>query len=442
VRRAAVLLAAVAGLVAAPAASAHPLGNFSFNHLSEVRISSDRVEVTYLLDQAEIPTFQERDESRAGVIADKRAEVLGGLGLTVDGRPRELTPASPPQLELRPGQGGLQTTRFELDLAASVNDARHVELHDGTFTGRLGWRAVVIKPGDGTAVRSDAPSGDPTNRLTQYPADLLASPLDRRDGTFEVGPGDGTVVAPQAEGGDAVKSGGEDGFAGLFANAASGQGVLVLLLIAAFGWGALHALSPGHGKAMVAAYLVGTRGGPRHAVALGAVVTVTHTIGVFALGLVTLALSQYVLPEDLYPWLTLVSGLLVVAVGAGVLRSRLRARAHEHHHHHHHDVSWKGVLGMGASAGLIPCPSALVVLLGAIAQHEVGLGLVLIVAFSLGLAATLTGLGLAVVYAGRLTTRLHMPPRVVTALPAVSAAVIVVVGCVLTAGAVPDVLSS
>jgi nickel/cobalt transporter (NicO) family protein len=218
----------------------------------------------------------------------------------------------------------------------------------------------------------------------------------------------------------------------------------VLLLLAAFGWGALHALSPGHGKAMVAAYLVGTRGRPRHAVALGAIVTVTHTIGVFALGLVTLALSQYVLPEDLYPWLTLASGLLVVAVGAGVLLSRMRAaRApHAHHHHHDHDVSWKGVVGMGASAGLIPCPSALVVLLGAIAQHEVGLGLVLIVAFSFGLAATLTALGLAVVYAGRLTTRLHVPARVVTALPAVSAGVIVVVGCVLTAGAVPQVLSS
>jgi len=101
--------------------------------------------------------------------------------------------------------------------------------------------------------------------------------------------------------------------------------VLVLLLLAAFGWGALHALSPGHGKSMVAAYLVGTRGTARHAVALGVTVTVAHTAGVFALGLVTLALSQYVLPEDLYPWLTLVSGLLVVTVGAGVLRSRIRA---------------------------------------------------------------------------------------------------------------------
>ena len=102
--------------------------------------------------------------------------------------------------------------------------------------------------------------------------------------------------------------------------------MLVFLLLAAFGWGALHALSPGHGKAMVAAYLVGTRGTPRDAVALGGIVTVTHTIGVFALGLVTLALSAYVLPEQLYPWLNLASGLLVVVVGVAVLRSRV-ARA-------------------------------------------------------------------------------------------------------------------
>src|SRR5213075_2878376 len=94
----------------------------------------------------------------------------------------------------------------------------------------------------------------------------------------------------------------------------------------AFGWGALHALSPGHGKTMVAAYLVGTRGTTRHAVALGAATTITHTAGVFALGLVTLALSQYVLPEDLYPWLNLASGLLVLGVGLAVLRSRRKSQ--------------------------------------------------------------------------------------------------------------------
>ena len=386
------------------------------------------------------------------------------------------------RLSFPDGQAGLSTTRYELALRAPAPGARRVRLEDRTYDGRVGWKAIVVEPGEGTAVRSQAPTGDPTRGLRRYPEDLLESPLDRRDATFAVAPGDGTVDAPRREGGESATTtaraeGG--GFAAIFDDAASGEGVLVVLLLAAFGWGALHALSPGHGKTMVAAYLVGTRGTARHALALGATVTVTHTIGVFALGVVALTLQQYVLPEDLFPWLTLASGLLVVAVGAGVLRSRVRwARArrsgghahdhshdhahghghshdHGHHHshehghshggkhHHHHmpeDLSWRGLVGMGAAAGLIPCPSALVVLLGAISQGEVALGLLLIVVFSLGLAGTLSALGLAVVYAKRLLPRLDLGGRLASALPALSALVIVGVGVMLTARAVPAVL--
>jgi nickel/cobalt exporter len=303
-------------------------------------------------------------------------------------------------------------------------------------------------------VRSSVPSGDPTNGLRSYPQDSLQSPLDERSASFTVRPGGGTLTAPKAAGAGSTttQNRGGDGFAGVFADAASGQGVLFLLLLVAFAWGALHALSPGHGKAMVAAYLIGTRGTARHAIGLGAIVTLTHTIGVFALGLVTLALSQYILPEDLYPWLNLAAGLLVVTVGLGVLRSRLRSvrkhrhpHGHDHGHEHDHDhdhripdrVTWKGLAGMGTAAGLIPCPSALVVLLGAIAQHEVGLGLLLILAFSLGLATTLTALGLVVVYARRLTSRFALPGRLTATLPPLSALLIVGVGFALTAQALP-----
>ncbi|MEA2479302.1 MAG: nickel/cobalt transporter (NicO) family protein [Thermoleophilaceae bacterium] len=434
-------------LIAAAPAGAHPLGNFSVNHEAIVSVSADRIDVTYLLDQAEIPTFQERGLAPGAVIARKRGEVDRRLHLVVDGRTVALTSAAAPSIAFPPGQGGLHTTHVRIPLVARVRHARRVELRDGTFPGRVGWRAVVARPGAGTDVRSTAPSNDPTGGLRRYPRDALRSPLDVRTARLDARPGNGSLTAPRTPGGAFEKQGGrsEDGFAGLFANAASGRGVLVLLLLAALGWGALHALSPGHGKTMVAAYLVGTRGRPRHAVALGAVVTVTHTIGVFALGGVTLALSQYVLPEQLYPWLTLASGLLVLVVGAGVLRSRLKARnahahAHSHHHHHHdhdHDVGWGSVLAMGASAGLLPCPSALVVLLAAISQHQVALGLVLILAFSLGLALTLTALGLAVVWARRLPARVRVPARLATTLPALSAAVIVAVGVVLTVQAVP-----
>ena len=440
------LVAAVAvALASASGATAHPLGNFSVNHLSTISVSGDHISVHYVLDQAEIPTVQEDNLSRTEVLRRKQQEVARRLVLTVDGRHAELSPAGAPKLSFPPGAGGLKTTRIELSLRAAVHTPHRVELHDGTFPGRIGWKAVVSAPGEGTAVRSTAPSGDPTGGLRRYPKDLLSSPLDQRDATFRVAPGDGTLIAPKGQAGGLAETRAEsDGFAGLFADAASGQGVLLLLLLAAFGWGALHALSPGHGKAMVAAYLVGTRGRPRHAIALGGTVTVTHTIGVFALGVVTLALSQYVLPEDLYPWLTLLSGLLVVTVGLGVLRSRARkARAHSHTHTHAHgpeELGWRGLLGMGAAAGLIPCPSALVVLLAAISQHEVALGLLLITAFSLGLAATLTGLGLVVVSA-----RKWIPPRLAAGrlaavLPAASALLIVGVGCVLTLKAVPGVV--
>jgi nickel/cobalt transporter (NicO) family protein len=436
--------------VLAPPASAHPLGNFSINHLTQVRISADQIEARYVLDQAEIPTFQERGLSANEVLRRKSTEVARALTLEVDGRPVPLQLEPGAKVSYPPGQGGLKLTRVELALTADVNDPRRVVVHDGTFPDRVGWKAVEILPGRGTAVRSNVYAQDPTNGLRSYPKDTLASPLDQRNASFAVAPGGGTVKAPEPppdyRSTTADRSG--DGFAGVFDRAASGDGVLFVLLLVAFGWGALHALSPGHGKAMVAAYLIGTRGTARHAIGLGAIVTFTHTIGVFMLGFVTLALSQYILPEDLYPWLNLVAGLLVVTVGLGVLRSRIRhVRAHSSHAHHHHDhdhshdvpdrVTWRGLAGMGAAAGLIPCPSALVVLLGAIAQHQVGLGLVLILAFSLGLAATLTGLGLAVVYAKRMLTKVRVPGLLVTALPAASAVLIVGVGLVLTAQAIP-----
>jgi nickel/cobalt transporter (NicO) family protein len=448
--RRAVLLALLALLALPAVASAHPLGNFSVNHIAQVSVSADRVDVRYILDQAEIPTFQERDVPDAEVLARKQAEVRKRLVLTVDGQPVPLRAAGQTSISHPPGAGGLRTTRVEIPLAAAVSAPaypagfagghRRVAVRDGTFPGRVGWHAVVPLPGRGTAVRSDVPAADPTGGLRRYPQDALSSPAAVRAATLSVAPGAGTLTAPD---GPRTRAGGDsrdDVLSRAFSDAAAGQGVLVLLLLTAFAWGALHALSPGHGKAMVAAYLVGTRGTARHAVALGATVTITHTAGVFLLGLVALGLSEYVLPEDLYPWLNLVSGLLVVGVGAYVLRKNLRRRKHHHHHHHHPEtLSWRGILAMGTAAGLIPCPSALVVLLGAVAQGEIALGMLMIVAFSLGLAATLTVLGIAVVNAGRVLSRLNVPSRVVTALPAVSAVLIVGVGLVLTLQAVPQV---
>jgi ABC-type nickel/cobalt efflux system permease component RcnA len=343
---------------------------------------------------------------------------------------------------------------MELPLTAAVHNPRSVQVGDQTFPDRVGWKAVVARPGTGTAVRSSAPSGDPTGGLRHYPKDMLSSPLAQRTASFAVTPGAGTLSAPKGAGGPTTTDRSGDGFAGVFADAAAGRGALLLLILAAFAWGAVHALSPGHGKTMVAAYLVGTRGTAKHAVGLGATVTITHTIGVFALGLVALLLAQFILPEQLYPWLSLVSALLVLGIGVSVLRSRLRARKHGHghdhdhghghghdhgHHHDHEAPSKKTILALGASAGILPCPSALVVLLAALASHQIPLGIALIVVFSLGLAATLTCLGLLVVYAKRLSTRLRVPSRVTAVVPALSSLAIVAIGVVMTVKALPQV---
>jgi ABC-type nickel/cobalt efflux system permease component RcnA len=465
-RRLVALLVFVAMASWATDASAHPLGNFTVNHLTQVSVADDAVQLRYILDIAEIPTFQARQQSRVQILQRARQEVARRLIVTVDARRVALREAGTALLSFPRGQGGLNTTRIELPLRAAVTGAHLVALHDATYPDRLGYTALVARPGTSTAVRSNVSSEDPTRGLRTYPPSAVQRPLDQRTATLNVRAGNATLAAPRFSGGAIMttQSGAGDGFAGVFEDAAAGRTALILLLLAALGWGALHALSPGHGKATVAAYLVGSKGTSRHAVVLGLVVTITHTIGVFVLGLVTLLLAQYILPEDLFPWLTLVSGLLVVAIGLAVLRSRVsyhraeRAHGHDHsdeHHHHGHDhshgahghshdvpdaLTWKGLVGMGASAGLIPCPSALVVLLGAVAQHQVALGLLLIVAFSVGLATTLTTLGLLVVHARRVTRRLNIPRRVVTVVPAASALVIVGLGCVLTLQAAPKLL--
>jgi nickel/cobalt exporter len=372
--------------------------------------------------------------------------------LTFDGRrvPLEVVAR---RLATRPGAGGLETLRLDVVYHAVGVAGNELDFSDQSFPERIGWREVTLSARDGGQVaEADVPATSSSDELRAYPSDLLRSPLDvtSANGTVVLGsrPGSAPTIGETAA---PVHVGG--GFESLIEHGELSIGaLLVALLIAAF-WGAAHALTPGHGKAMVAAYLVGTKGRPRDAFFLGGTVTVAHTAGVFALGFVTLGLSAFIVPEQLYPWLTLVSGVLVVAVGASVLRQRLRTRGHHHHDHDHADahdhedthdhdeaLTSKGILGVGIAAGLLPCPSALVVLLSAIALHRVGLGLALIVAFSIGLAATITTIGLVAVLARRTFGRLSLDGPLVRSLPAVSAALILAVGLVITVRALPGVV--
>ena len=424
-RRLAIVLACIAALLAPAAAQAHPLGNFTINHFAAVELAGDQVYVRYALDLAEIPSFQERGRIRRPEFARSLAD---GLELRLDGRRVPLSVVDS-QTSTRPGAGGLDTVRFEGVYRAEGTGSR-LELRDRNYASRAGWRELVVRARDGAALRSaSVPSESASDELRSYQGAVLD--VRRATARFELG--DERAPAPTLGGGTATVRGG--GFESLIAARELDAGLIAISLLLAAFWGAAHALTPGHGKAIVAGYLVGSRGKPRHAVALGLIVTVTHTIGVFALGLVTLGLSAFILPEQLYPWLTLASGLLVVGVGASVLRRRLRS----HGHGHAHDHGPRGLLGIGVAAGLLPCPSALVVLLSAIALHRVGLGLALILAFSVGLAATITAVGLVAVLARRAFSRLRLDGPLVRALPTVSAALILVVGAGITLNALPEV---
>jgi nickel/cobalt transporter (NicO) family protein len=444
-----VLAVAAVALLAPGAAQAHPLGNFTVNHFAAVEVSGRSTYVHVALDLAEIPAFQIGGRVREPRYA---ASLAGELELTLDGRRVPLRVLEH-RVASRPGAGGLRTLRFDAVYQALGSGTR-IRFRDSSFGSRIGWREITVTARDGASViAASVPETSRSDELRAYPSELLRSPLDVRAAAATVGLGIGPGTPPSLDAVAApVHRGG--GFEALIGRGElSASVVLLSLLVAAF-WGAAHALTPGHGKALVAGYLVGTRGRPRHAFVLGATVTVTHTAGVFALGLVTLGLSRLIVPEQLYPWLTLVSGLLVVGVGAAVLRARIRGGTaehhhhdhahddHHHHHHHHHDdaVTSRGVLGVGIAAGLLPCPSALVVLLSAIALHRIGFGMALIAAFSLGLAATITGIGLVAVLARRVFSRVSLEGPLVRALPALSAAVILVVGLVLTAKAIPGVV--
>jgi nickel/cobalt exporter len=522
-------LAVLAACLVPGVASAHPLGNFTVNHYSRIEPAGDRVRVVYVLDMAEIPTFQEkpRTDPNSEAYADVRAEELRqNLHLDLNGQPAQLR-LEQRSLSFPEGAGGLSTLRLEAvysaDLKVDASSTVDLVFRDDNDPTRIGWREIVASPGvAGTAIQnSSVPAADVTNELRQYPTDLLNSPLNLRDARLSFVPG--VTAAPRPvlpSTGVAVLDRANSAFADLANGGELTPAFIVFALGVAVVLGAAHALQPGHGKTIVAAYLVGSHGTARHALFLGATVTATHTAGVYALGVVTLFLSQYVVPERLYPFLEIASGLLVVVIGVWLFGQRLlsalglrSAHGHSHDHDHGHAhahphaeanthahaddhahadghahshapapgegagrtsavghshasatserasstrarghghshapapgerVSWKSLLALGVSGGLLPCPEALMVLLITIAAHRVLFGLLLIVAFSTGLAGVLVAFGLLLVYArgffGRVNLSSGLVPRL---LPIASALVIVIAGGVITFQALPQVL--
>ena len=444
--------AAVSVAVAVPAL-AHPLGNFTINRFSQIQVDGGRINVLYVIDYAEIPAFQEKQRmaDAPGYLDAKVAELIRGLRLEIGGRVVPLVRQGQSVTFLQ-GQAGLQTMRLQVLLSAVVPSGgrQSAVYRDQNYPGRLGWKEIVVQQaGEATVVHSSAPSGSVSNELRAYPQDRLASPLNvtAADFTFirasSSGAGQGLRIEAPGTFGFV-----QDRFAALITPAHLSVSLLALSLLAALALGAVHGLSPGHGKAVMAGYLVGAHGTPRHAIELGLTITVTHTAGVFIIGLITLYAASVVTPERLYPWLTLLSGVLVVSLGSALLWSRARTAIHGHSHAHDHahgGMQRGGLLALGVSGGIVPCPSALVVLLAAVSLHRILFGLLLIVAFSAGLATVLTGIGLALAGGLPLLRRVRragqhsIVTQSVRFLPVASALVVTIAGLGLTAQAIPGV---
>ncbi|MCX4655360.1 nickel transporter [Streptomyces microflavus] len=491
-------LAVLASTVSAPAATAHPLGNFSVNHHTGLVLRPDRIDARVVVDRAEISALQERpavDSDQDGTISDTEArahaertcsDLSRQLHLSVGGT-RANWRQSSATLVYENGEAGLRTSRLTCAMTApaDLTEPTGIRAESHYDTERIGWHEMTAT-GQGVRItQADVPATSTTRELRRYPQDPLASPLDQRTAALRSEPGQGTgalpAVAADLPGAGVVSevlakvSGVYDALVGA-REITLPVGLLALLL--ALVLGASHAAMPGHGKTIMAAYLAGRRGTRRDAVTVGATVTLTHTAGVLVLGL-ALPVSTHLAGEGVLLWLGAASGLLVTGIGLWLLLGAVRGRPqHNHHHHghghgdidhhhshdhghdrphhhgpatqvptpagppsgelqgnstvatlappdhdhdHHHDpagtstapekarrTSRTGLIGMGIAGGLVPSPSALVVLLGAVALGRTAFGVLLVIGYGLGMAATLTLAGLLLV---RLRERIESHDR-------------------------------
>jgi len=551
------------------------LGNFTVNQYCGLKISADAVDVHYAVVFGQLPALRElhlADANSDGVTtqAERDAYVerlapsfakelkLAMNGSQVPLRATHWTSSLPTE------QGGF-SLRLDIDFSGVLPHAAGNAKHTLTFSnqnypGQIGWNEITVQAPPSIAVfDTDAFSSSLTAGLTAAVQALPpAGPLAERNvhlSFVQAAAPVGTKVLQARAGAlpnsalpPAQDSGSGENLwlqrqtrtlVGLISAPHVAPQVTLLALFFALVLGAMHALSPGHGKTIVGAYLIGSRGTPRHALFLGVTVTVTHTLGVFLLGFATLVASRFIVPERLFPILSLISGLLVLGMGIFLLVQRWRAaqerihagsphnharhthdhhahnhHSHDHHSHHHHDhdhhdhhthdhhthahdgeaghghdhdhdhdhdhahdviqdshtttpahaaalmhshggsahshlppgalsdkISWRSLLALGISGGLVPCPSAMVLLLAAVALNKTAYGLLLVVAFSVGLATTLTAVGLTFLYARNRFRRPAASSRWPQLLPVASAAAITLIGAVLSVGAVQSIFT-
>jgi ABC-type nickel/cobalt efflux system permease component RcnA len=524
----------------APRGFAHPMGNFSVNHYSKISLERESIQVSYIIDLAEIPTYQElqqgnvtanvSDPAVTRFVALRGTEFARGLSLLVEGQRLPLRLLSS-QVIFPPGAGGLPTMKMGFVYQAAYpviadHSSAGLEYSDNNYPGHAGWKEIVAVGPAADLISSSVSQTDRSAELSNYPTDLLNSPpqdlsaaiqfhhpvtlksqseLSSKEAAgpstaLRTGRDDSSVAGtisrhPSSLSSRPVRSAVEgpavakqvhktaspeatyfvprapvaslhlqanqqstprSAFTELITTRSMSLWFFITAAFIASGLGALHALEPGHGKTIVAAYLVGSRGTARHAVLLGLIVTASHTAGVFALGAITLYASRYIVPEQLYPWLGVFSGLTIAGLGGYMFLRRWSGLDVDHSHtagqlHSHwfssiskstdvtpapaengRSVSLYQLFALGITGGIIPCPAALVVLLSAFALHRVGLGFFLITAFSLGLAGVLIGFGMLMVYGRRFMARLQVNGPLTTRwLPVASAAFMTILGAAI-----------
>lgn len=455
-------------LIPRPAA-AHPMGNFSINVHLGIAFEETAIAVTLIVDMAEIPTFQEKgnlDSSGDGQVSPSERESYAvdacarhgkAVDLSLDGATAALVSSGGDTLDLLPGAAGLEIMRlgclYYVDVSAE--DAGVLTVTNRVYEGRIGWREMTATA-KGFALETDVPVTSPSEQLTRFPTGPVE---DRSTAIVAYTRQNGALLAaPPATLVERLGDNFEVGW---------------LAVLTAVGLGAAHALAPGHGKTIMAAYLVGRRGKIRHAAGLGLSVAVSHTLGVAVLGIVTVLTTARFEPERIYPWLSIASASLVTAIG-GVMLVRalmLRRQGHTHDHHghdhdhngghhdhdhsldhdhghaHDHDHSqslkptdggplgWKSLAALGLAGGLVPSASAVVLLLGAVSKGDPWFGLGLVAAFGIGMAIALVLAGIAAIGAFRLGWRFishdgkrHRLERLI---PAVAGASVTLVGVVL-----------
>jgi nickel/cobalt exporter len=424
------------------AADAHPLGNFTVNRYTGALVAPDHVLLDHVLDFAEIPTAQFGDQTDdLPALASRECRAAqSDLSVVVGGRRLTLRVLRS-HAELAEGQAGLPVLGVQCLLRGdftSITGPTRVSIADRAAGRQIGWNEMTARSDGTTLADSDVPTDSVSARLSDYPKDLLSSPLDQRSASLVVHRGgaagslESTDSGPTATAQVSGVNGLTEWVAGLLDD--PGIGVAVLLLGAAVVLGAAHALAPGHGKTVMAFYLVDQRRRSwRSAAAVGSTVTLSHTASVLALGLLVTAGSP-VVPDRLYPWLRVLSGLLILVLGVSLLRGAVRKRTHSHghghgpsqahghghgygHSHGHEHVHSHGhdfpsparpgrgsVLSLGVAGGLVPSPSALILLLVGIQAGRPWFGALAVLAFGVGMALTLSVVGLI---ASGLTQRLE-----------------------------------